>query len=635
MGNSPLQHRKHVPFSSPSSSWLSTRPFAPTTAHPSSSHLPKDQLTSPVQAKGFGYSFERIAVYHPDSKVIAGNESEPVSPKETTNLSPLQLASDEESLAEPEQSIPTARESTVPAYSSASALQRMPTSASNPDTPKPPPVNRQTGTKRTGWSIEHMAITHNPLPPAQRTTVNDAPTTQETSPQTEVLQQQPAESATPRENTTGLPNHLKAGIESLSGLSLDDVHVHYNSSRPAQVNALAYTQGTEIHVGPGQEQHLAHEAWHVVQQKEGRVQPTLQAKGMAINDDVGLEREADVMGERASSIQLQARQSTKTEINAHNIRRQIGNVNAFIQRMKYIDKNDPNIKYDTNIESFSERKCFNTLTKLKSGNHDNILFEKGDEERLLDRLAKTKGETLKELKEKLKAKGDDPGVFANDKVENEIKRRNMTTSPAQLNALLDEIRTDSRVLNFDVWLYTNAFTFLKNETQLLDYINELREMKARFAELSPSQKLDIAETPIPSSAQTADIAYGNTLVEVKTVQNKTIKLTSDLNDQILNSFDKFRHVGTGAPCHIVIYASYDEGLLKGGLMKKNVRTRLDKNSGDFIMQALKPDGSIITEKRQYFFEDTKKYIKDNAPTAVVRVDIRMENGPSYHWERKK
>jgi len=103
-----------------------------------------------------------------------------------------------------------------------------------------------------------------------------------------------------KENRTGLPDRLKAGAERLSGVSLDDVNVHYNSSQPAQLQALAYTQGTDIHVGPGQERHLAHEAWHVVQQKQGRVLPTLQAKGMAINDDPALEREADVMGERAN-----------------------------------------------------------------------------------------------------------------------------------------------------------------------------------------------------------------------------------------------------------------------------------------------------------------------------------------------
>ena len=101
-------------------------------------------------------------------------------------------------------------------------------------------------------------------------------------------------------NKTGLPDNLKSGVENLSGFSMDDVKVHYNSSQPAQLNALAYAQGTDIHVAPGQEKHLPHEAWHVAQQKQGRVQPTMQMKaGVAVNDDPGLENEADVMGAKA------------------------------------------------------------------------------------------------------------------------------------------------------------------------------------------------------------------------------------------------------------------------------------------------------------------------------------------------
>jgi hypothetical protein len=65
-------------------------------------------------------------------------------------------------------------------------------------------------------------------------------------------------------NRTGLPDGLKAGIESLSGMSMDHVKVHYNSPQPAQLNALAYAQGADIHVAPGEQHHLPHEAWHVV-----------------------------------------------------------------------------------------------------------------------------------------------------------------------------------------------------------------------------------------------------------------------------------------------------------------------------------------------------------------------------------
>lgn len=115
-------------------------------------------------------------------------------------------------------------------------------------------------------------------------------------------------------NNTGLPNNLKSGIEHLSSINMDDVHVHYNSSKPAQLNALAYAQGSDIHVAPGQEKHLPHEAWHVVQQKQGRVKSTLQLKqGVAVNDDKGLEHEADVMGQKA----MQHQQADF--INLHNL----------------------------------------------------------------------------------------------------------------------------------------------------------------------------------------------------------------------------------------------------------------------------------------------------------------------------
>jgi hypothetical protein len=103
----------------------------------------------------------------------------------------------------------------------------------------------------------------------------------------------------PRPNNTGMPDNLKSSIESLSGFSMDDVRVHYNSSKPATVQALAYTQGTDIHVAPGQEKCLPHEAWHVAQQMAGRVSPTTNINGMPVNDNAGLEHEADVMGEKA------------------------------------------------------------------------------------------------------------------------------------------------------------------------------------------------------------------------------------------------------------------------------------------------------------------------------------------------
>ncbi len=138
-----------------------------------------------------------------------------------------------------------------------------------------------------------------------RAAMNNSPRNQGTAQLRETMNASVAGNPNPiqrKANNTGLPDTLKSGIENLSGYAMDDVKVHYNSSKPAQLQAHAYAQGTDIHLAPGQEKHLPHEAWHVVQQKQGRVKPTKQLKSKVnINDDAGLEKEADVMGAKALS----------------------------------------------------------------------------------------------------------------------------------------------------------------------------------------------------------------------------------------------------------------------------------------------------------------------------------------------
>lgn len=109
------------------------------------------------------------------------------------------------------------------------------------------------------------------------------------------------------ENQTGLPDQLKSRMEQTFGHSLANVRIKANSSLPAKVGAIATTQGNRIDFAPGQynphtsqgQKLIGHEAWHTVQQAQGRVKPTLQMKtGHLVNDSAALEREADLMGER-------------------------------------------------------------------------------------------------------------------------------------------------------------------------------------------------------------------------------------------------------------------------------------------------------------------------------------------------
>ncbi len=110
------------------------------------------------------------------------------------------------------------------------------------------------------------------------------------------------------ENNTGIPDDVKQRMEDSFGTDFSSVRVHPDSAKAPEVGALAYTQGTDIHFAPGQfkpdtsvgQQLLGHELTHVVQQAEGRVQPTTEIGGMPVNDNEGLEHEADVLGTKAA-----------------------------------------------------------------------------------------------------------------------------------------------------------------------------------------------------------------------------------------------------------------------------------------------------------------------------------------------
>jgi hypothetical protein len=141
-------------------------------------------------------------------------------------------------------------------------------------------------------------------------------------------------------NSNGLPHQLQSNMESMGGVDLSDVKVHRNSDKPAQLKAHAYAQGSDIHLAPGQDKHLPHEAWHVVQQKQGRVQATTQMKNsdgkVGINDNPALEREADVMGDKASKGIVQ---TSDTPVQQKSNTSAVQRKSAVVQRFKYSDAN--------------------------------------------------------------------------------------------------------------------------------------------------------------------------------------------------------------------------------------------------------------------------------------------------------
>ncbi|CAA6813847.1 MAG: Unknown protein [uncultured Sulfurovum sp.] len=168
-------------------------------------------------------------------------------------------------------------------------------------------------------------------------------------------------------------------------MSLDDVKVHYNSKKPAELEALAYAEGTDIYVGPGQEEHLAHEVWHVVQQMGGKVKPTIQLKGeVPVNDDKGLEKEADVMGKKAS--QLNGKGAEETEETEEEEKKELSKGKKggkTVQRLKWSEVHTGDVEeisltesqLPEGVESTEETKDRNVFAGQKKDSSGFLWFE--------------------------------------------------------------------------------------------------------------------------------------------------------------------------------------------------------------------------------------------------------------------
>ena len=130
------------------------------------------------------------------------------------------------------------------------------------------------------------------------------------------------------------------------------------------MNAHAYAQGNNIHLGPGQEKHLPHEAWHVAQQKQGRVKPTKQLKSkINVNDVPSLEREADVMGAKAEKLGKSNEEQLNNLQNRVNKSESVSQLIAFDKSLNN-DLSSEN-KSENNIEessSISNEQTAETIT---------------------------------------------------------------------------------------------------------------------------------------------------------------------------------------------------------------------------------------------------------------------------------
>jgi hypothetical protein len=114
---------------------------------------------------------------------------------------------------------------------------------------------------------------------------------------------------------------MKEHFENLSNFSFDDVRMHYNSDKPAQLNALAYTQGNKMFVEPGEKKYLG----YLAQQKQDQVESTMRMQWVSVNCDVSFEKEANMMGkEDVQKMKFNSRSQFNSLFQTHPVVQRIG-----------------------------------------------------------------------------------------------------------------------------------------------------------------------------------------------------------------------------------------------------------------------------------------------------------------------
>jgi len=138
------------------------------------------------------------------------------------------------------------------------------------------------------------------------------------------IQQKTAEDNISNENygNTNQQENFMIQMQKSFQTDFSDVNIHKNSKTAKNLGALAFTQGNNVHFAPGQfkpdtkqgKELIGHEFAHVVQQRQGKVQPNKQIGKFKINDNSALEKQADEMGKKVANNQFVAINTDETNV---------------------------------------------------------------------------------------------------------------------------------------------------------------------------------------------------------------------------------------------------------------------------------------------------------------------------------
>ncbi len=224
--------------------------------------------------------------------------------------------------------------------------------------------------------------------------------------------------------------------------------------------------------------------------------------------------------------------------------------------------------------------------------------------------------------------------------------RRLAVALPELLQVFQQVSASSRVVGFGQWAASKVVTSRllisghpEAAKQLLDYMNELREVALRLPGLAPGETIDLGEAPIPGGgAQTADLTQSlGRQSEVKTVREPILESRPVLQ-QLGDAVRKFSGASAaGGPYEAVIYASYaaPHSKVTGKGSGRGTTTRsVDEASGAFQEEFLPDPHSVrppATKALSSLGQDVLNWLRTSgvAGTATVHfVRIRIENSTS-------
>ncbi|MBN3895953.1 MAG: hypothetical protein HWQ41_12010 [Nostoc sp. NOS(2021)] len=340
----------------------------------------------------------------------------------------------------------------------------------------------------------------------------------------------------------------------------------------------------------------------------------------------------DVYEQEADRVAGQVMQTMNESANTQSIQRQElpeeeeelqtkSLANSTIQRLIYKTDNT-----NVNIEGLSFARVLDYLKRpdpdLDPGG---VIFEAGDKDKLREKADQLYLIEFNKLHRFL-------GTPA---VNNEKTKRNFPGS-VDLPQLLTDMQTRYEAGNlpgFRDWLA--GVNVNLNAENVLDKINELRAAQNIVG------AVNIDETAIAGTNQTADLTDGNSQTEVKTIR-KPIQGYSDFTGQVTAALGKFANVDPedGKTYNVIIYGSIDQTLITGKTTKKNGivnNTQIDPTNLDKVTTVTRQNDK---ERLRQTRENQLDKLLDNlngqrwaGANLTHHIYIFLENGTQQHLIR--